>query len=658
MNGAAVDVPATRAVTFVMVSHGGGDLVMNCLDSLRKHTTVPYRVVVVDSASLDGTADWLEERLTDRAEVTLLRLRENLGFGAGCNLGVRQADTELVCFLNADVELSEGWLEPLLAVLDRRPDVGAVAPVLLGQDGELQEAGSVIGGDGWCQAWDAERTQLDDLFPRVVDYASAACLLIRRRAFFAAGGFSPDYEIAYFEDVDLALELRRRGWLTWVEPASRVTHVRHGSSGSERAAELMRHNHGVFRRRQAPVLRGRPPRIGMEEAPHRQIQLRDRPAPHRVLLIDDRVPQADRGRGDPRTQAVLDAWVDAHPAGRVTYLAAFPDRARECAPALRARGVEVVWGVEDPEAWGRERAGLYDVIVAFRPHNFVSHGEPISRSQPQAVRVYDAEALFHRRPQQHFETATDSDERRRFAVEATRLRDQETAAFTWADVGVCVSEEEAEWAASVAPDRPIRVACYPTPPVVEVPGLEGRDGLAFFGGFDGTPGTPNERAVLELVGDVLPGLRERHPGLRLRVIGADPSPAVLALRGDDIEVTGKVPDPRPWLASARVHVVPMRYGAGVKIKFVDSMAAGLPFVTTPVGAEGLHLGVLARHLVGSSPAELVEACDRLLADDVLWADVQAELVEICREHFSSTAFDRAMTRVIADCGLPPRPAGV
>ncbi|TDV50885.1 glycosyltransferase [Actinophytocola oryzae] len=633
-------------LTFVLVSYGGRDLVVRCLELLAEHTDVPYRVIVADSASPDGTGEWLAENLTG---ATVLRMPTNLGFGAGGNLAVRHADTELLCFLNADIEVTEGWLEPLLAFLDRHPSVAAVSPLLVNPDGSVQEAGSVIGGDGWCRAVDE-----GPLFTHEVDYASAACLVVRRAAFLAAGGFSPEYEIAYFEDVDLMLSLRAQGWQTWVEPASKVVHQRHGSSSSARATELMRLNHETFTRRWPHELADRVPVVGLDEHPHRKWWLRDQLAPYRVLLIDDRVPQPDRGRGDGRTMAVVNAWREADPRARVTFFAVSPERAEQVAPALAARGIEVVWGVDDPARWSVGRAGLYDVVVVFRPHNFVGYGEPIARAQPQAVKVYDAEALFHRRPEQHFGTATEVPERRAWAVQADALRRQEVEAFTWADVAVCVSEEEAHWARRVAPGAEVHVACYPAAVPETVPGWDSRRDIVFFGGFDSTPRTPNEFAVLELAELVLPPLRERHPDLRMRVVGADPSPAVLALDGPTIEVVGKVPDPRPLLESALLHVVPMHYGAGVKIKFVDSMAAGLPFVTTPVGGEGLHLGWTARHLVGASSAELVELCHRLLTDPVLWTEVQQGLLEICRTHFSPAEFRRSMRDVLTACAIPPQ----
>lgn len=637
----------TPRITFVLVTYGGRDLVRTCLRALADHTPQPYRVVITDSASPDGTGEWLTANLT---EETVLRLPENLGFGVGGNLGVRHADTEFVCFLNADIEVTEGWLAPLLDFLDHTPEAAAVSPLLLNADGTVQEAGSLIGGDGWCRAYDEPR---ETLFAREVDYASAACLVVRRSAFHQVAGFSSEYEIAYFEDVDLALLLRRAGHQTWVLPSVAVRHARHGSSSSARAEELMRLNHKHFLDRWGTELADRPPVVGLDDHPHRRWSLRDTSAPYRVLLIDDRVPQADRGRGDPRTMAVVDAWRAGDPRARVTFFAASPERAEEYAPALQARGIEVVWGVTDAAAWSREHAGLFDVVCAFRPHNFAALGKPIAEYQPQAVLVYDSEALFHRRPAQHFETALDAAERRRFAIEGVRLRKEEVEAFTWADVAVCVSEEEAQWARRIAPETLVHVACYPAKVPEAVPGLEGRHGIVFFGGFDGQPRTPNEFAVLELADEVLPPLRERHPNLRLRVVGADPSPAVLALEGPAITVVGKVPDPAPVLGTALLHVVPMRYGAGVKIKFVDSMAAGLPFVTTPVGGEGLHLGWTARHLIGSSPAELVDLCDRLLTDKPLWTEVQHSLLDTCREHFSTTHFANQMRGVLVDCAIAP-----
>jgi GT2 family glycosyltransferase len=612
---------------------------------------MPHEVIVVDSGSKDGTDQWVGEHMRGARGHVIGR---NVGFGSGCNLGVIDARAPYVLFLNADVEVGPGWLEPLVEVLDTQEEVGAVAPIMRDQTGAIQEFGSVVGPDGWCRAWGdgAPLVNQDALFPHNVDYASAACLLVRRRAFNAVGGFSTEYDTAYFEDVDLAFLLRDAGWHVRVDPRSTVVHQRHGSSDGTTAKDLMELNRSTFLRRWGSALAGRPTLPAPDKQPHTFYFARDVLADERILVVDDRVPNADRGSGDPRTQRLLETL--AAPNRRVTFLARDILRAEAYAPALLELGVEVVWQHHNPFHVLRERAGLYDVVIVMRPHNFEWIADAVAESQPQAVKVYDSESLFHRRAAQYVDVAKTPAERDELQREADKQREVEEAAFRWSDVGVCVTELEAEWAAKVAPDSSIRVAGYPVDIADQVPGLAGRDGIAFFGGFMAGAGSPNEVAVLELADDLLPKLSVRHPGVRLAIVGADPTPAVKALASDVIDVVGRVPNPAWWLGRSRVQVVPMRLGAGVKLKFLDSMAAGLPFVTTPVGAEGLRLGTLTKRLVGESNAEMVELTSALLADDELWTDVQQELLTIARTWFSWTAFRGEIDEVLADCGISPR----
>ncbi|KAA2263699.1 glycosyltransferase [Solihabitans fulvus] len=651
MSGQAPRQPVAPKVSIVLVSYGGRTMLNRCLRLVAEHTRVPHEVIVVDSGSEDGTDRWVGDHLRGgRGHV----LGRNVGFGAGSNFGALDARAPYLCFLNADVEVGPYWLEPLVDTLDREERVAAVAPVLRGEDGEVQEFGSVVGADGWCRAWgDGAPLGADDtLFAHDVDYASAACLLVRRRTFNQVAGFATEYDTAYFEDVDLAFALRAAGFAVRVDPRSEVMHQRHGSSGSDTARELMELNHSTFLRRWGAGLAGRPALPARDKLPHRFYAARDVLVDERILVVDDRVPNADRGSGDPRTQRLLESLIA--PNRRVTFLARDWQRATEYAPALLAKGVEVVWRHDNPFQVLRERAGLYDVVIVMRPHNWQWIAEAVEQNQPQAVLVYDSESLFHRRCEQFAAEETNPRRRAELEREAVRQRKVEEDAFRWSHVGVCVTEEEAEWARRIAPDSEILVAGYPVEVPALVPGVEGRAGLAFFGGFMGGAGSPNELAVLELADGVLPDLVAAHPDLRLSIVGADPTKAVRALASDRIEIVGRVPNPGWWLAKYRVQVVPMRFGAGVKLKFLDSMAAGLPFVTTPVGAEGLRLGALAKHLVAQSPVEFVERVGALLSDDALWTDVQQELLTIAGTWFSHRAFDGEVDEILAACGVAPQ----
>jgi len=100
---------------------------------------------------------------------------------------------------------------------------------------------------------------------------------------------------------------------------------------------------------------------------------------------------------------------------------------------------------------------------------------------------------------------------------------------------------------------------------------------------------PNVDAVLRFARECLPELRTRHPGVRMQIVGGDPLPEVRALSGPDVEVTGGVPDVRPYLARCGQLVVPLRIGGGTRLKIVEALAMGAPVVSTHIGAEGLGL---------------------------------------------------------------------
>ena len=146
------------------------------------------------------------------------------------------------------------------------------------------------------------------------------------------------------------------------------------------------------------------------------------------------------------------------------------------------------------------------------------------------------------------------------------------------------------------------------------PPVRGDDGrtVVFLGAMDYQP---NEDAVLFFVESVVPRLRERVPGFRFVVAGKSPSARVRALdNGRDVSVTGYVEDKAALFASTTVFVVPIRIGGGTRIKILEAMAAGIPVVSTRVGAEGIDAVGEESILLADSPDEFAAACEGLLLD--------------------------------------------
>jgi O-antigen biosynthesis protein len=636
-------VPEAEApeLSVIMVTYGGGETALGAITTLVENTGAPFELFVVDNASEDGSGELLERGL-DGAVV--IRNEHNTGFGAASNQAAALARAPLLCFLNPDAFVQPGWLPPLLERFAQDDSTGAAVPLYLHPDGRVQEAGSAVDSEGAALALgDGDDPEaFEHRFPRTVDYGSAACLLVRANLFKEIGGFELVYTPAYYEDADLCFKLDAAGYRTVYEPRSRVVHVRGG--GSAAAQALMRANRRHFSERWPDRLRERRPLREIGENKRLRLAARDAESVERFLVIDDRVPHHDRGSGDPRMAKLVAELTDLWPEARITFFGADPRNAERYAPALLDLGIEVQTAESRFDRWFESRLYHYSVVLLSRAYNIERFEYQLRRTQPQARRIYDIEALaFRRHAQQGDETAAWLEELERRGIEG-------------ADGVLCVSEPEAEYARTLT-SEPVRVLPTYVNALAEPPGFDERDGIVFFGGFFAGIGGPNEDAAVRLVEDLLPALRSHEQHLKLEIVGANPTPRVRELQGPHVDVVGFVPDPVERLSRARVHVHPLRFGAGIKLKLIDTMAAGLPFVTTPIGAEGLGLGDLEDVLVADTDGELTRLALRLYRERDLWERVQSDLLELVRERFSRDTFRRTLADAFVDVGVAP-PAGL
>lgn len=147
--------------------------------------------------------------------------------------------------------------------------------------------------------------------------------------------------------------------------------------------------------------------------------------------------------------------------------------------------------------------------------------------------------------------------------------------------------------------------------------------LAFLGSMDWLP---NVEGVCWFAHEVLPMIQRELPAVRLRIVGRRPTPEVLKLAEANpaIAVTGTVDDVRPQLRDCLAVVVPLLSGGGTRIKILESMALGVPVVSTTVGAEGLPF-VNGKHLlIADDPASLASSCLQLWRENSLWNRIAAD----------------------------------
>jgi glycosyltransferase involved in cell wall biosynthesis len=131
----------------------------------------------------------------------------------------------------------------------------------------------------------------------------------------------------------------------------------------------------------------------------------------------------------------------------------------------------------------------------------------------------------------------------------------------------------------------------------------------------------NIDAAVWFTRELWPGIRRRFPQWTLSLVGSNPSPAVQALAGDGVVVTGTVPSIEPYYGQALAAIVPLRSGAGTRLKILEAMAAGVPVISTTLGAEGLDVAPGENILIADTAADWIAALESIAGNESRWDSI-------------------------------------
>lgn len=585
------------------------------LQTLRSNNEISqYEVIVVD----DGSTDLTSLALSRIRGIKVISLDRNVGYLRATNLGASYAKGEFIALLNNDTEPLEGWLDGLVEAMEKDHSIGLAGSNLMSSDGKLQESGGQIfkDGSGWNLGRGQSPLQPEYMFVKEVDYCSAAAIMIRNSLWNEIGGFDERFVPAYYEDTDLAFEVRKKGFKVVNIPSSVVLHVEGVSHGKDLSVGLKSHqvtNSKTFVDKWAIELSSHWKNEGQPRIEHTRESLGI------VILVDRQFPAEFRDSGSIRTIRL------AKSLDQLGYhVIIFADDASTTTldhQKLRNSGIETHHNLHSLLLSLEIRKSRVRFVWLIRSEIIDKYLVIFEESLPDAEIICDLLDLDY---------VTKSN---RVVIAKGHTKVLETPYRK-----VLVSPYEVNLVKDQFSDTRIHALWKPFKSFPHTNSFENRSGCLFVGGFRHTP---NVEGIKWFANEVIPHLRELGYSETVRVVGTgldNETEEILEKMG--IEVLGGVDDKSlsELYSYSKIAIIPLLSGRGLKGKFAEAASHNLPIVSTPVGAEGFNAPSGYGFWVSDNANDFAQQIFRLTNSLKEWEEAQTEISKFCEDHLSHAQF--------------------
>ena len=636
-------------LSIVIPVHNQFSFTYGCLKSITDcNVEVPIEVIVVDDASTDETL--LSSLLI--SGVHWLRNPRNIGFVRSVMAGVERSVGRYIMLLNNDTIVHSRALENLVSTLDGDPSIGVAGAKLLFADGSLQECGGIVwrDGDAWNYGRNDNPGRPEYCYMRDADYVSGAALVTTRAVWDEVQGLSSEFEPGYYEDTDYCFKVREAGLRVVVQPTAVVTHFEGATAGINTSGTSMKRfqviNSRKFEKKWRRQLLSHS--SGGVDFVRSEAQ---RGVTRRILFIDDSVLTPDRDAGSVSMIRHMIAFsrmkfqvhfVPAHNMARIDpYTRDLERMGVWChyQPYVRS-AEEVLKAIPEP----------FDIVYVHRVSN-AAYIPVIRALRPTSLVLYNVADLHHIRLGREAALSQDPS----VAVKAVVIKEAEFIAVRQADVTIVPSSSELNYLGREVPGARVALIPWPVEPRPTAKAFTDRFGLAFVGSNHG----PNIDGINWFLDYVYGEVVSVIPNISLSLFGTHACDGNLRLKverfnrlfgnSELVKLFGVVGDLDKALSLMRLTIAPLRYGAGLKGKMLESFALGLPCVMTAIASEGAGLSAPLQELVVTEPSEFARLVIRLHEDEEANTRAAEEGLRYVSENFSSDRIESLL-----DCAIQKR----
>ncbi|OCT14002.1 glycosyl transferase family 2 [Paenibacillus pectinilyticus] len=229
-----------QLTSIIIPTYNGLSLLRACVASIRKHTAVPYEIIVVDNGSTDGTLAYCR-----RMKLKLVAMPVNVGFPAACNYGLRFASGDVLMLLNNDTIVTPNWLPNLLNCLNSAEDVGMVGPMTNYASGKQKIREKFTTTMKMAKKYNHVNPARWQQTDRLV----GVCMLFTRELFEKVGLMDERFSPGHFEDDDLCYRVRLAGYRLLIAGDCFIYHrgsVSYRKQGRQKLKRLVKRNRQKF----------------------------------------------------------------------------------------------------------------------------------------------------------------------------------------------------------------------------------------------------------------------------------------------------------------------------------------------------------------------------------------------------------------------------